>query len=61
MPWKPSGAKHKDKAANTPKKAREWAHIADSVLKRTGNEGLAIREASGVLKKQPPLGMGRKK
>lgn len=51
MPWAPSDAAKKDHAANTPGKARQWSDIADSVLKRTGNEGLAIREASGVIKR----------
>jgi len=30
---------------------RQWTDVANSVLKRTGDEGLAIREANGVAKK----------
>lgn len=50
MPWTAAAAKRHDKKA-TGKKARQWSDVADSVLKRTGNEGLAIREASGVVKR----------
>jgi hypothetical protein len=49
MPWKPSEAPRHDKKA-TGKAGRQWSEVANSVLKRTGDEGLAIREASGVVK-----------
>jgi len=49
MPWKPGDAKQKTSKANTPKKKRQWAHVANSVLERTGNEGQAVREANGTL------------
>ena len=52
MPWSPSDAKSKDKAANTPAKQEQWSKVADSVLQRTGNEGLAIKEANGVIKRK---------
>lgn len=52
MPWKPADAKDKTRKADTPKKKRQWAKVADSVLERTGDEGQAIRTANGVLKKQ---------
>lgn len=51
MPWKPSAAKKKTKKADTPKRQRQWAHVADSALKRGLPEGTAIREANGVVKK----------
>ncbi len=51
MPWKPQDAKRHDKKAGSGKKARQWSDVANSVLRRTGNEGLAVREASGVVKK----------
>ena len=50
MPWKASAAKRFDKDARTAKKRRQWAKVANSVLKRTGNEGRAIRAASSVVK-----------
>ena len=50
MPWTAKQAKTKDKKA-TGKKGKQWAKIADSVLKKTGDEGLAIREASGAVKR----------
>lgn len=52
MPWKPGDAKAKTKKADTKKKQRQWSDIADSVLERTGDEGLAIREANGVAKRE---------
>lgn len=50
MPWTAAQAKTKDKKA-TGKKGRQWSKIADKVLAKTGDEGLAIREASGAVKK----------
>lgn len=51
MPWTPSDAPRHDQKANTPKLRRQWSEIADGILKRTGDEGLAIREANGVIKR----------
>lgn len=49
MPWTPKDAKsHTHKAASATKQ-RQWAHVANSVLEKTGNEGLAVREANGVV------------
>lgn len=51
MPWTPKDASRKTKAADTPKKKRQWAHVADDVLARTGDEGRAIREANAAVKR----------
>lgn len=51
MPWVPSDATAKNRKADTPKKKRQWSDIANDVLKRTGNEGRAVRTANGVLRK----------
>ena len=51
MPWKPSEAKKHDRKANTPKKKRMWSHVANSMLKRTGDDAAAIRAANSVVKK----------
>lgn len=53
MPWKPTDAKRHNKKAKSGKKSRQWADVANSVLKRTGDEGLAVREANGVIKPKP--------
>ena len=50
MPWSPSDAKAKTGRANTPTKQRQWAEVANSVLKRTGDEGRAVREANAVVR-----------
>jgi hypothetical protein len=51
MPWKPGDARKKTRKANTPKKQRQWAHVAESARKRGMSEDAAIRMASGVVKK----------
>lgn len=51
MPWSPKDAARHDKDAATPKKKRQWAHVANAVLKKTGSESRAIRAASSVVKK----------
>jgi len=50
MPWKPSQSAKHDKDADTPKKKRQWSHIANTVLKKTGSESRAIRAASSKTK-----------
>lgn len=50
MPWSPKDARQKTGRANTPKKQRQWAHVANSVLQRTGDEGRAVREANSVVR-----------
>jgi uncharacterized lipoprotein NlpE involved in copper resistance len=49
MPWAPSSASKHDKDAKSAKQKRQWAHIANSALKRGDSEGVAIRKASGVV------------
>lgn len=49
MPWAPSQAKKHSKKANTPKKQRQWSHVADSALERGSSEGSAIRQANAVV------------
>ena len=46
MPWTPADAQKHDKSANAPEKRRRWAKIANGVLKRTGNDVMAIRVAN---------------
>jgi hypothetical protein len=50
MPWKPSDAASHTKKATTPKLQRQFADVANSVLKRTGDEGRAVREANAVVR-----------
>jgi hypothetical protein len=51
MPWSERDAASKTKKAKSPKRKRQWSHVANSVLKRTGDEGAAVRAANGVVKK----------
>ncbi len=52
MPWTPKDASRKTKKAKSPKAKRQWAHVADKVLAKTGDEGRAIREANAVVKRR---------
>ncbi len=49
MPWKASDARHKTHKANTPKKRRKWAKVANAVLKSSGDEGKAVRVANATM------------
>lgn len=49
MPWMSEQARKHTKKAASPKKKRQWAHVANSALKRGESEGTAIREANGVV------------
>jgi hypothetical protein len=57
MPWTPrESVKHNKRLKGKPKKQRQWAATANSVLKRTGDEGKAARIANGVVKKRAKKG-----
>lgn len=51
MPWKPSEASEHTHRANTPKRRKMWRDVANSILKRTGDDARAIRGANSVVKK----------
>jgi uncharacterized protein YdaT len=52
MPWNPSEAPKKNKKANTPAEKKQWARVANKVLKSTGDEGRAVRTANASIKKR---------
>lgn len=60
MPWDAASARKHDRKA-VGKKGERWAAIANSVLKRTGDEASAIRQASGVIKRGVNHAANRKK
>ena len=49
MPWTADDAERHTKKADSPKRQRMWAEIANSVLADTGDEGRAIREANAAV------------
>ena len=52
MPWtKDSDATRHTKKAKSPKRKRQWRHVANSILQRTGDEGRAVRGANAAVKK----------
>jgi hypothetical protein len=59
MPWTPEDASKKDKKATSPIEKRQWSDVANSILKRTGDDARAIRGANSVLAKRK-LGGKRK-
>lgn len=48
MPWTPKDATRHTKKAKTPKSKRAFADAANSVLKRTGDEGRAVRAGNAA-------------
>jgi hypothetical protein len=59
MPWGPEDASRHTKKARTPKSKRAFAHAANSVLERTGDEGRAVRAGNAAAKRSAHKG-GRK-
>jgi uncharacterized protein YdaT len=59
MPWKPSDATRHTKKAKSAKAKRQFAHVANSMLKRGASEGAAIRAANGVIRKRGRKNLGR--
>jgi hypothetical protein len=52
MPWTPEDAYRHTRRAATAVTRRQWAHVANKVLKETGDEARAIREANAVLERR---------
>lgn len=52
MPWKSSSARRHTKKAHTPAQKRKWSAVANSVLKKTGDEGKAVRIANAAVKRK---------
>lgn len=50
MPWTAKDAKDKTKKASTPAKKKKWSKVANAILKKTGDEGMAIRIANSKIK-----------
>ena len=54
MPWTPdSGPSRHSKKATTQPKRRQWASTANAVLKKSGDEGKAVRIANAAIKNHP--------
>lgn len=50
MPWTAADAERHTHLANTAVKRRQWAHVANATLERTGNEGRAVRAANAAVR-----------
>lgn len=51
MPWNPKDATKKTKAAKSPAAKKKWSTVANAVLKKTGDDGQAIRIANAAVKR----------
>lgn len=51
MPWTADDAQRHTKKADTTKRQRQWADVANSVLVSTGDDARAIREANAAVAK----------
>ena len=49
MPWTAADAIEHTKKANTAKKKRQWAHVANSALASGDSEASAIRQANAAV------------
>lgn len=56
MPWSSKDAKKHTRKADSGKKQRQWAHVADAALERGQSEGSAIRQANAVVKRRKRKG-----
>ena len=52
MPWTSKSATKHTKKAKSATAKRQWEHVANKILKSTGDEGRAIREANAVVKRR---------
>ena len=50
MPWNDKDATRHTHKAKSPKRKRQWRHVANSILERTGDEGRAVRGANAAIK-----------
>ncbi len=48
-PWGPNDAVRHTKRASSPHAQEVWAHVANSVLQDSGDEGRAVREANAAV------------
>ncbi len=51
-PWEMSSAMKHTKKASNPAKKKQWASTANAVLKKSGDEGKAVRIANAAVKKK---------
>jgi hypothetical protein len=49
MPWTSSDAQRFTHKADTPGKRRQWAKVANRILRQTGDEKRAIRVANWIV------------
>jgi hypothetical protein len=50
MPWSSKSAKSHTHAAKSPAAKKQWSETANAVLKKSGDEGKAVRIANAAVK-----------
>jgi hypothetical protein len=61
MPWKPGDAKRHTKKAKSAKCKRAFAHAANSMLRRSGDEGKSVRVGNAAVNKCNAKGKKKRK
>jgi hypothetical protein len=61
MPWTTKDVGGKTKKAKSPTAKRQWKDVANSILKRTGDDARAIRGANSVIKKRMAKSKAKRK
>jgi len=52
MPWRSTSARSHTRKAKSPVAKRQWAHVANSMLKGGASKGASIRAANAAVKKR---------
>lgn len=52
MPWTAADAYRHTHLATTAKLQRMWAHVANSELEQTGDDGIAVKAANSAVRKE---------
>ena len=58
MPWTAKDAARHTKSARTAKQKRQWMHVSNAVLAKTGDEGKAVRVANSVVSRSDRANYG---
>ncbi len=51
MPWSPSDSRSKTHLADSTRRQKMWAEVANNALQRTGDDATAVQEANGVIRR----------
>jgi uncharacterized protein YdaT len=61
MPWTARDVSRHNSHVKSPKRKKQWRDVANSILKRTGDDARAIRGANSVVKKAQAKRAGKRR